>query len=98
MADFKTAFIAKFSPPNINIAWLKQITQFKQTSDLNTYVVQLLFLINQTTNISTDSQILMFIQSLKPSLAHELEYRQPTSIQMAIDIAKLYVGSATDSN
>ena len=95
-ADFKTAFIAKFSPPNINIALLKQITQLKQTTDLNTYVDQFLFLINQTTNISPDSQILMFIQNLKPSL----EYRQPTSLQMAIDIAKLYVGShpiATDS-
>ena len=48
---------------------------------------------NQTRDISVDSQILMFTQNLTPYLAQEVEYRQPTTLQSAIDIARLYVAS-----
>jgi hypothetical protein len=35
----------------------------------------------------------MFTQNLTPYLAQEEEYRQPTTLQSAIDMARLYVAS-----
>jgi hypothetical protein len=72
---------------------LQKLNKLKQTSDLDSYVEQFLFLMNQTRDVSVDTQILLFTKNLNPYLAQEVKYRQPTNLQAAIDIAKLYVST-----
>jgi hypothetical protein len=48
---------------------------------------------NQTRDVSVDTQILLFTENLNPYLAQEVKYRQPTNLQASIDIAKLYAST-----
>jgi hypothetical protein len=48
---------------------------------------------NQTRDVSVDTQILLFTENLNPYLAQEVKYRQPSNLQAAINIAKLYVST-----
>ncbi len=72
---------------------LQKLNKLKQTGDLDSYVEQFLFLMNQTRDVSVYTLILLLTENLNPYLAQEVKYRQPTILQAAIDIAKLYVST-----
>jgi hypothetical protein len=91
--QLKTQFTAEFSDPNANLALLQKLYKLKQTGDLDSYVEQFLFLMNQTRDVSVYTQILLLTENLNPYLAQEVKYRQPTILQAAFDIAKFYVST-----
>ena len=96
--ELKAHFIKRFSPLNLNLSLIKQLTQLKQTGDLTTYIDKFLFIMNQTHDISKDHQIFHFTQNLLPQLRQEIEYRQPKTLQEAIDFAKAYIDSHPQQN
>ena len=92
-AHFKTQFLAK----NINRTCLAKLALLRQTKDLQSYIEEFLYLINQTTGESEDSKVNHFVQNLQPFLQNEVNYREPATLQEAIQIARAFSATHTSN-
>ena len=87
---FKELLIKKFYKKDTNVDLIKKLYELKQTDSLTKYIEQFTYLMNQTSNIQENIKIHMFRNGTEKQIEAEIAYRNPGTLDEAIEIAEAY--------
>jgi hypothetical protein len=90
--EIKILMIKQFTSPNYEDNLTKQLDNLKY-SDLFKYIADFQFIINQLKDIPDRMQVYLFKKNLPTTLHNEVEYKNPKTLQAAIELAQSYYQS-----
>jgi len=87
---FKISVKNSFQPENYQIYLRDQLKRLRQNSSVRDYATQFRNLVGQIDGMHDLDQVSYFIDGLKSNIKMEIKYRNPDSLNNAIDIATRY--------
>ncbi len=88
---FKDFLINRFQSPNYKNRLLKQLENLKQKGNsIHTYIDQFTLISNQLTDTGESVKILFFIKNANIEISKELSYKNPQTLNEAINTAILF--------
>jgi len=87
---FKISVKNSFQPENYQIYLRDQLKRLRQNSSVHDYATQFRNLVGQIDGMHDLDQVSYFIDGLKSNIKMEIKYRNPDSLNNAIDIATRY--------
>ena len=86
--DFQNLMIKKFSRKDTETDLIKQLMELKQTGNVATYIEKFTYLVNQTTTLAESIKVYMFKSGMEKDIEAEITYRNPQTLDDAIEIAQ----------
>ena len=88
--EFNDLLIKKFFKKDTQVDLIKKLFDLKQNETLSKYIEQFTYWINQTKNVSEDIKVHMFKNGTDKNLEAEITYRNPQTLDEAIEIAEAF--------
>lgn len=88
--EFKNRIKSTFDVANSPFAIRRRIRYLRQDKSVHEYTTAFRGLIGQINDMNENDQILNYIEGLQDPIKNELIYRQPKSLNEAIELAQLY--------